>query len=77
MSLKKLYIIFSCLVATSAFAQQYVRKVQIETIPVAKGVFMLVGSGGKIDYITYSCYLKMWSIEDPIIKSKHGSVLLI
>jgi len=48
MSLKKLFIIISCLVATSAFAQQDFSKVQIETIPVAKGVYMLVGSGGNI-----------------------------
>ena len=48
MSLKKLLIIISCLVATSAFAQQDFSKVQIETIPVAKGVYMLVGSGGNI-----------------------------
>ncbi|MDH3885616.1 MAG: MBL fold metallo-hydrolase, partial [Desulfobacterales bacterium] len=48
MSLKKLFIIMSCLVATSAFAQQDFSKVQIKTIPVAKGVYMLVGSGGNI-----------------------------
>jgi glyoxylase-like metal-dependent hydrolase (beta-lactamase superfamily II) len=48
MSLKKLFIIISCLVATSAFAQQDFSKVQIETIPVAKGVYILVGSGGNI-----------------------------
>jgi glyoxylase-like metal-dependent hydrolase (beta-lactamase superfamily II) len=48
MPLKKLYIIISCLVATSAFAQQDFSKVQIETIAVAKGVYMLVGSGGNI-----------------------------
>jgi glyoxylase-like metal-dependent hydrolase (beta-lactamase superfamily II) len=48
MSLKKLFIIISCLVATSAFAQQDFSKVQIKTIPVAKGVYMLVGSGGNI-----------------------------
>jgi hypothetical protein len=41
-----LFIIISCLVATSAFAQQDFSKVQIETIPVAKGVYMLVGSDG-------------------------------
>jgi glyoxylase-like metal-dependent hydrolase (beta-lactamase superfamily II) len=43
-----LFIIISCLVATSAFAQQDFSKVQIKTIPVAKGVYMLVGSGGNI-----------------------------
>jgi glyoxylase-like metal-dependent hydrolase (beta-lactamase superfamily II) len=48
MSLKKLFIIISCLVATSAFAQQDFSKVQIKTIPVARGVYMLVGSGGNI-----------------------------
>ena len=48
MYLKKLFIITSCLVATSAFAQQDFSKVQIKTIPVAKGVYMLVGSGGNI-----------------------------
>ena len=48
MSLKKLFIIISCLVATSAFAQQDFSKVQIETIPVARGVYMLVGSGGNL-----------------------------
>jgi len=48
MSLKKLFIIISCLVATSAFAQQDFSKVQIKTIPVAEGVYMLVGSGGNI-----------------------------
>jgi glyoxylase-like metal-dependent hydrolase (beta-lactamase superfamily II) len=47
-SLKKLFIIISCLVATSAFAQQDFSKVQIKTIPVAEGVYMLVGSGGNI-----------------------------
>jgi cyclase len=48
MSLKKLFIIIFCLVATGAFAQQDFSKVQIETIPVAKGLYMLVGSGGNI-----------------------------
>ena len=48
MSFKKLFIIIICLVATSAFAQQDFSKVQIKTIPVAKGVYMLVGSGGNI-----------------------------
>ena len=48
MFLKKLVIIISCLVATSAFGQQDFNKVQIETIPVAKGVYILVGSGGNI-----------------------------
>lgn len=48
MYLKKLLIFISCLVATSAFAQQDFSEVQIETIPVAKGVYMLVGSGGNI-----------------------------
>ena len=46
MFLKKLFIIICCLVATSAFAQQDFSQVQIETIPVAKGVYILVGSGG-------------------------------
>jgi cyclase len=47
MSLKKLFIIIGCLVATSAFAQQEdFSKVQIETSSVARGVYMLVGSGG-------------------------------
>jgi len=48
MSLKKLVLIISCLVATSALAQQDFSNVQIKTIPVAKGVYMLVGSGGNI-----------------------------
>ncbi len=48
MYLKKLFIYIGCLVATSAFAQQDFSEVQIETIPVAKGVYMLVGSGGNI-----------------------------
>ena len=48
MSLKKLVLIISCLVATSALAQQDFSNVQIQTIPVAKGVYMLVGSGGNI-----------------------------
>jgi cyclase len=48
MSLKKVFILISCLVATSAFAQQDFSEVQIETIPVAKGVYMLVGRGGNI-----------------------------
>ena len=48
MSLKKLFIIIVLLVATSALAQQDFSKVQIETIPVAKGIYMLVGSGGNI-----------------------------
>ena len=48
MVFKKFLIIISCLVATSAFAQQDFSKVQIETIPVANGVYMLVGSGGNI-----------------------------
>jgi len=48
MSLKKFLIIIVCIVATGAFAQQDFSKVQIETIPVAKGVYMLVGSGGNI-----------------------------
>jgi glyoxylase-like metal-dependent hydrolase (beta-lactamase superfamily II) len=46
--LKKFFIFISCLVATSAFAQQDFSEVQIETIPVAKGVYMLVGRGGNI-----------------------------
>lgn len=48
MSLKKLFIIISCFIATSAFAQQDFSKIQIETIPVAKGVYILAGSGGNI-----------------------------
>ena len=48
MSLKKLFIIIGCLVATSAFAQQDSSKVEIETKSVARGVYMLVGSGGNI-----------------------------
>ena len=48
MSLKKLFIIIGCLIATGAFAQQDFSKVQIETIPVAEGIYMLVGSGGNI-----------------------------
>ena len=48
MSLRKLFIIICCLVSTSAFAQQDFSKVQIQTIPVAEGVYMLVGSGGNI-----------------------------
>ena len=48
MFLKRLFIIIGCLFATSAFAQQDFSKVQIQTIPVAKGVYMLVGSGGNI-----------------------------
>ena len=48
MFLKKIFIIIGCLAAASAFAQQDFSKVQIETIPVANGVYMLVGSGGNI-----------------------------
>ena len=48
MFLKKLFIIIGCLVATNAFAQQDISTVQIETIPVAKGVYMIVGSGGNL-----------------------------
>ena len=48
MSFRKLFIIIGCLVATSVFAQQDFSKVQIQTIPVAKGIYMLVGSGGNI-----------------------------
>ena len=48
MSLKKLFIVIICLVATSVFAQQDFSKVQIKTIPVAEGIYMLVGSGGNI-----------------------------
>jgi len=48
MSLKKLFILISCLIATSAFAQQDFSKVQIKTIPVADGVYMLAGRGGNI-----------------------------
>jgi cyclase len=48
MSLKKVFILISCLVATSAFAQQDFSKVQIKTIPVAEGVYMLAGRGGNI-----------------------------
>ncbi len=49
MSVKKLFAAIACLVATSAFAQQEdVSKVQIETVPVARRVFMLVGAGGNI-----------------------------
>ena len=48
MSLKKLIIFLSCLVAVSAFAQQDFSNVQIKTIPVAKGVYMLEGRGGNI-----------------------------
>jgi len=35
-------------VATGVFAQQDFGKVHLETIPAAKGVYMLVGSGGNI-----------------------------
>ena len=45
---KKIVIIICCLVATSAFAQQDFSKVQIQTISVAEGVYMLVGRGGNI-----------------------------
>jgi glyoxylase-like metal-dependent hydrolase (beta-lactamase superfamily II) len=48
MSIKKLVIIISCLVATSAFAQQDFSNVQIKTIAVAEGVYMLAGRGGNI-----------------------------
>jgi len=48
MSLKKLFIFISCFFATSAFAQQDFSKVQIKTIPVAEGVYMLAGRGGNI-----------------------------
>ncbi|MBW2706396.1 MAG: MBL fold metallo-hydrolase [Deltaproteobacteria bacterium] len=48
MSLKKIFIFIGCLVATSAFAQQDFSKVQIKTIPVADGVYMLAGRGGNI-----------------------------
>ena len=48
MPLKKIFIVVSCFVAASAFAQQDFSKVQIETIPVAEGVYMLAGRGGNI-----------------------------
>ena len=48
MSFKKLWIIIICLFATSALAQQDFSKVEIKTIPVANGVYMLEGSGGNI-----------------------------
>ena len=48
MYLKKLFIFITCLVATGAFAQQDFSEKQIEIIPIAKGVYMLVGSGGNI-----------------------------
>ena len=48
MYMKKLFVMIGCLLATGAFAQQDFSKVQIETIPVAKGVYMLVGSGGNL-----------------------------
>ena len=48
MSLKKIFIFIGCLVATSAFAQQDFSKVQIKTIPVADGVYLLAGRGGNI-----------------------------
>jgi len=48
MPIKKIVLIISCLVATSAFAQQDFSKVQIKTIPVADGVYMLAGRGGNI-----------------------------
>ena len=48
MSLKKLFVMIGCFLATSALAQQDFSNVKIETIPVAKGVYMLVGSGGNL-----------------------------
>jgi len=48
MFLKKLLIIIACLAATSAFAQRDFSKVQIETVAVAEGIYMLVGAGGNI-----------------------------
>ena len=48
MPIKKIVLIISCLVAASAFAQQDFSKVQIKTIPVADGVYMLAGRGGNI-----------------------------
>jgi glyoxylase-like metal-dependent hydrolase (beta-lactamase superfamily II) len=48
MSLKKLVIIACCLFATSTFAQQDFSSVQIKTVPVAEGIYMLVGSGGNL-----------------------------
>ncbi len=41
-------LLFLILGAPAAFAQQNFDEVQIETVPVADGVFMLVGSGGNI-----------------------------
>ena len=52
MPLKKLFIVIGCLIATSAFAQQDSSKGQIETVPVARGVYMLVGSGGNLGLFT-------------------------
>ena len=48
MPIKKIVLIISCLVAASAFAQQDFSKVQIKTISVADGVYMLAGRGGNI-----------------------------
>ena len=48
MSIKKIVLIISCFIATSAFAQQDFSKVQIQTIAVAEGVYMLAGRGGNI-----------------------------
>jgi glyoxylase-like metal-dependent hydrolase (beta-lactamase superfamily II) len=46
--LKKVLIFLGCLVTTSVFAQQDFSKVQIQTIPMAEGVYMLAGRGGNI-----------------------------
>ena len=48
MSIKKIVLIISCFIATSAFAQQDFSNVQIKTIAVAEGVYMLSGRGGNI-----------------------------
>lgn len=48
---KKLYIILLILtgfIAANALAQQDFSKVEIKTIPVAKGIYMLMGSGGNL-----------------------------
>jgi glyoxylase-like metal-dependent hydrolase (beta-lactamase superfamily II) len=46
--LKKVLIFLGYLVTTSVFAQQDFSKVQIQTIPMAEGVYMLAGRGGNI-----------------------------
>ena len=48
MYLKRWFAAILFLISTSAFAQQDFSNVTIKTIPVAKGIYMLEGSGGNI-----------------------------